>query len=149
MAVTKTDSVKPAETAKKVESTVVAEKKTDMAKKEPVAVEKKETPAKEVTKPAEKVVEKAPEKKTEKKATTSTKTTKKATKPAAEKTVELVVQFAGKEVAYTDLVNRVKDLWKEKGKRESSMKSLNIYVKPEDFKAYYVINDDITGEIDL
>ena len=40
-------------------------------------------------------------------------------------------------------------MWKEQGKRETSMKSLNIYVKPDEFKAYYVINEEITGEIDF
>lgn len=38
---------------------------------------------------------------------------------------------------------------KESGKGPEDIKSINIYVKPEEFAAYYVINDDATGKIDL
>lgn len=96
-----------------------------------------------------------PEKKTAARKTTTRKKTsakkgaKRGPKPAAERTVELHVQYGGREIAYTDLVNRIKEMWKEQGKRETSLKSLNIYVKPDEFKAYYVINEEITGEIDF
>ena len=128
--------------------------------KDPVATT--ETKTTEVVASPEKTEEKKtaevnvePEKKTvAKKATTRKKASakkgaKRGPKPAAERTVELHVQYGGKEVAYTDLVNRIKEMWKEQGKRETSMKSLNIYVKPDEFKAYYVINEEITGEIDF
>lgn len=52
----------------------------------------------------------------------------------------MTVQFGEKEVTYTDMVNRIKAMWKEQGKREVSMKSLELYVKPEESKVYYVIN---------
>ena len=35
------------------------------------------------------------------------------------------------------------------GKKAEELKSLKVYVKPEEFTAYYVINDDVTGSIDL
>ena len=38
-------------------------------------------------------------------------------------------------------------VWDEKKAEE--LKSLKVYVKPEEFTAYYVINDDVTGSIDL
>lgn len=39
----------------------------------------------------------------------------------------------------------------ESGKDKSSIESINLYVKPQEGKAYYVINDDAekTGSIDL
>lgn len=125
----------------------------------PVAT-KATTPVKEEVKPVvakaetakKETAEKAPAKKTvAKKATkkTTKKGAKRGPKPASERTVDLHVQYLGKEVSYNDLVTRIKDMWKEQGKRETSLKNLEIYVKPEDFKAYYVINGDITGEIDF
>ena len=64
----------------------------------------------------------------------------------------MTVQFGEKEVIYTDMVNRIKAMWKEQGKREVSMKSLELYVKPEESKVYYVINSQdkkpVIGEID-
>ncbi len=102
--------------------------------------EKKEPEKKEPAK-------KTPAKKTPKK--TAKKGAKRGPKPASERTVDFFVQYGEKEVSYTDIVNRIKDMWKEQGKRETSMKSLKIYVKPEEFKAYYVINDKITGELDF
>ncbi len=130
---------------------VNATKKTETAKVETkVAETKTATPVKEVAKKDE-VKKEVPAKKETKK--TVKKTTKKGAKrgpkPASERTVELYVQYGEKEVTYTDLVTRIKDMWKADGKRETSLKSLNIYVKPEESKAYYVINDDITGELDF
>ncbi len=128
---------------------VNATKKTEAAKVETkVAEAKTATPAKEVAKKEE--VKVAPAKETKK---TTKKTTKKGAKrgpkPASERTVELFVQYGEKEVTYTDLVTRVKDMWKAEGKRETSLKTLNIYVKPEESKAYYVINEKITGELEF
>lgn len=138
---------KKVETAAPVKTEVKAAEKT---------VAKEETNATKTVVKAEaaKEVKKAPAaKKTTAKKTTTKKTTKKGAKrgpkPAAERTIELHVQYGGKEVAYTDLVNQIRNMWKEQGKRETSLKSINIYVKPEEYKAYYVINDDITGEIEF
>ena len=35
------------------------------------------------------------------------------------------------------------------GIRAGCIKTLNIYVKPEEYKAYYVINDKFFGSVDL
>ena len=35
------------------------------------------------------------------------------------------------------------------GKKVSEMKSLTLYLKPEENKAYYVINDEITGSVEI
>ncbi len=77
----------------------------------------------------------------------SAKGTKRGPKPASERTVDMFVQYMGRDISYNDIVNQIKEMWKAEGKRETSMKTLNIYVKPEDFKAYYVINGGTKGEV--
>ena len=59
------------------------------------------------------------------------------------------IQFAGKEVKTEELVEQVKALWTAQGHRVSSIKSLEVYVKPEDAAAYYVINGKENGKIEL
>lgn len=88
---------------------------------------------------------------TEKKATTK-KTTKKTTakKPAAkkvEKIEEVYVQFAGQELLTKEVLERAKQAYIAEGHRESSIKSIRLYIKPEEHMAYYVINEKIAGGV--
>lgn len=59
------------------------------------------------------------------------------------------VQFEGREVLTSQLVAQVTENWVAMGHRASSIKELNLYVKPEDHAAYYVINGKVQGKIDL
>lgn len=61
---------------------------------------------------------------------------------------ELYIQFAGKEISQADIASRIREAYKESG-ATASITSLKAYVKPEESKVYYVVNDDITGAIDL
>lgn len=61
---------------------------------------------------------------------------------------ELYIQFAGKEISQADIASRIREAYKESG-ATTSITSLKAYVKPEESKVYYVVNDDITGAIDL
>lgn len=73
-------------------------------------------------------------------------------KKAAEKTVntEVFVQFSGKEVYAKDVVETVKKLWAEEmGRKAEELNDLKVYIKPEENRAYYVINGDVTGYIEL
>ncbi len=73
-------------------------------------------------------------------------------KKAAEKTVntEVFVQFSGKEVYAKDVVETVKKLWAEEmGRKAEELNDLKVYIKPEENRAYYVINGDVTGCIEL
>ncbi len=113
--------------------------------KEPVvkAEEKKET-VKDVVKDtvketAQKVVKKA--------TTKSAAKTKKAA-PVKEEPV-VYLQFGENEVKTDDILEKVKAIYVSEGHRVSSIKSLQIYMKPEEYKAYYVINKKITGSVDL
>lgn len=144
---------------------VVTEKK-DVVKTEVKPVEtkseakpeavKETVPAAATAKPAAKTTKKTTTKATAAKKTTAKKAAKagakRGPKPASERTIEMTVQFGEKEVTYTDMVNRIKEMWKAQGKREVSMKSLELYVKPEESKVYYVINSQdkkpVTGDID-
>lgn len=115
------------------------------------APEKSKVPAKRVrTKTAKKSSAKAP---AEEKAASEVKETKpkKTTSsvPKAPIVPEIFFQFSGDELAVNPLIDRVKEAWCAAGHKESSIKSLNLYVKPEENAAYYVINTDETGKIDL
>ena len=48
-----------------------------------------------------------------------------------------------------EVVEKVKALYVAEGHRESSIKSLRVYMKPQEWKAYYVINDKIAGELPI
>ena len=118
-----------AETEKKETVKTVAEKKAP--------VEKKETAEKPVEKPVEK---KAVEKKPVAKKTATKKTVKAEVKSA------VYVQFAGKSYAQEDLVKIAKDVWKYDLKQKAKdLVSIELYVKPEESKAYYVMNKDFAG----
>ena len=60
------------------------------------------------------------------------------------------VEYAGKQVEEKDIIARVKELWVADGNKVKDLKTLNLYVKPEENAAYYVINDDaVSGTIEL
>lgn len=78
---------------------------------------------------------------------------KAAPKKPAEKSVERVeeifLQADGKEWNIADCKERAIEAYKAEGHRASSIKKLVIYLKPEEGKAYYVINDGVNGSVDL
>ena len=112
-----TVEVKAAETktVKAAETkTVKAEAKAEAPKAE---VKKAEEPKKETAK-------KAPAKRT----------------TAKDIKTSVVVQFAGKEVTEKDLIAAVKKAYTKKGNKVGDIKTIEIYVKPEESAAYYVVN---------
>ncbi len=135
-----TDTVKKTAPVKAAETATVPVKEV-AGKAEPVKAAVKEAAVKE-----EKAA--APKKAAPKAAvkTTTTKTAKTAKEAASQ---NVYIQFAGKEVKAEELVEQVKALWTAEGHRASSIKSLEVYVKPEDMAAYYVINGKENGKIEL
>ena len=140
------------------------------AEKVPVKAEAKpaaeKAPVKAEVKPAaEKVpvkaeVKPAAEKASLKKAPAVKKETKAKKAPAAKKapgkrataqpTQEVYIQCFGKEVLAKNVLDNVKMIWtKEMNRKPADIKDVKLYIKPEEGKAYYVINDDITGEVVL
>lgn len=59
------------------------------------------------------------------------------------------VEYAGKQIEEKDVVASVKELWVNEGNKVKDIKTLSIYTKPEEQAAYYVINDSVSGKIDL
>ena len=91
-----------------------------------------------------------------KKATTKKATATKATaekapaKKAAAKKAEVTVEFAGKAYSTEQLVQIAKDVWKyDLGRKATEFKTVEIYVKPEENQAYYVVNGEVTGSFSL
>ena len=74
----------------------------------------------------------------------------KTVKKAPAKVQSVLVQFGGKEVDSKDLLEQLKTIWtKELGNKVKDMVDVKVYVKPEESAAYYVINDDVNGRIEL
>lgn len=71
------------------------------------------------------------------------KKTTAAKKPAAPES-KVVVQFGGSEVNTDELVEKAKIASEVK-----SIKKVDVYVKPEVNKVYYVVNGDTFGDFDL
>ena len=74
---------------------------------------------------------------------------KAAPKVAAEKAEEVYVHFGDGDWKTADLVQRVKDAFVAEGHRAANIRKLALYIKPEERKAYYVINDKVSGSVDL
>ena len=62
---------------------------------------------------------------------------------------EVVLQYRGYEVDMEVVTNRVKAHYYSKGYKKGSIDNLQIYMKPEEFTAYYVINDGVVGKVNL
>lgn len=78
-------------------------------------------------------------------------TVKKVRKAAIKKEVKtrILIQHQGKEIDTKDLIAAVKKEWTKGKNKVSDIKSIDLYVKPEDEAAYYVINGDVTGKVVL
>ena len=74
---------------------------------------------------------------------------KAAVKAAPEKAEEVYVQYGEGEWKTADLVQRVKDAFVAEGHRAANIRSLSLYIKPQEGKAYYVINEKASGSVDL
>ena len=121
--------------AKRREITMAEAKKTRTRK----------TAAKETAPKA--VVQKAAPEKAEPKAAAK-KTTR--TKKAAAVKENITIQFAGKEYTTEQLVKIAKDVWEFDLKKDpADFKEVQLYVKPEEAKAYYVINGTESGSFDI
>ena len=156
--------------AKTVKPVTKAAVKEEVKEAAPV---KAETPAKEtavketVAEKAEAVKEAVAEKatavkeavkETAEKATEKVEAAKIVKKPAAKKAApakkeevkpEVFVQFQGQEAVLADVIEKAKKQFVEEGHRASSIKSIQVYLKPEEYAAYYVINQKHAGRVDL
>lgn len=164
----KAETTKKAETVKAVAATEPKkiEKepvKTAAPKAEPVKPTTKEETAKPEAKKAEKKVEdkavktesvkkaeaetKTAAKKTTTKKTTAKKTTARKTTAKKEIKVSAFVEYFGKQVEEKDMIARVKKAWTSSGKKIGDIKTMDLYIKPEESAVYYVINGTETGAV--
>lgn len=120
------------ESASEVKAAVT--EKTAAAKTETVKDTAAET--KETAKPAR-------EKKPSRAAKKAAKAAKEELKP------EVFIQYQGNEAIVADVIEKAKNEFVADGHRASSIKSLQVYLKPEEFAAYYVINQKFAGRVDL
>lgn len=143
MAEVKKNVVAPAATEVKKEEVKKEAPKAEVKKEAPKKAEAKKAPAKkEAPKKAE--VKKAPAKKEAPKKAAA----KKAPAKKAEVKETFAVQFAGKDYASDVIVKLVKDAYKAT-KNKAAIKTLNVYVNTDDSRAYYVINDEFHGSVEL
>ena len=120
-------------------------KTTKKAAVAPKTETKVETKVEATAKTEDTTAKKTATKTTEKKATVKKTTT---TKTAAVKKNELFIQFSGFEFSHEELLEKVKaDYAAQTGKK--TVTSTKLYVKPEDMKVYYVVNDKFMGDVYL
>ena len=62
---------------------------------------------------------------------------------------DFYVEFFGKQINKDEVVKAVKKNWTDAGNKASDLKSLELYLKPEDNAVYYVINSTEEGSISL
>lgn len=108
---------------------------------------------------AKKTAEKTPAKRTTAKKTTTKAAAKKTTRRTATKKTtmevkaDVFVQFRGMEYSEKQIMEKVVAAWEAEGKKATAIKRAKLYVKPEDGKAYYVINEGLkngsTGAVNL
>lgn len=111
------------------------EEAVEAAENETTAEEK----AAEVAVPAEEKVKTAVKK----------TTAKKAAEKKDEMKPEVYIQFAGQEAVLAEVIEKAKKQFVEEGHRAGTIKSLQVYLKPEEYAAYYVINQKHAGRVDL
>ena len=168
----KAEPVKAAETAVKAEPAKASEKevkaeaakaietKKDTTKKletkagvlvdTPAAEEKKAATAKTAAKKT--TAKKAAAKTTAAKKTAAKKTTatKKAAAKKAEIKTEMYLQFSGKEYSQEEILQKVKDIWTyDLHQNVDDIKDVQLYLKPEESAAYYVVNGVESGKVVL
>ena len=119
------------------------EKKEIAQVAETVVAEKAATPTETAKKPAAKTAAKSTTKTTKAASKTSAKP-KAAAKSTAKAKEEVFIQLAGNEITAEELIAKSKKLAGIK-----TIKSVNVYVRPEINRVFYVINGDVFGDFDL
>ena len=95
------------------------------------------------------------------KTTTEKTVTEKAAKTVAKKTtpkksaakkeikVNAVVEYYGQQMDEKTIIANVKKAWTKSGRKVGEIKTMDLYIKPEESAVYYVINGIDTGAVAL
>ena len=92
---------------------------------------------------------KAPAKKAPAKKAATTEKKAPAKKAAAKAETVITLEFGDYTAVMATVEEKVKAQVVADGVKASAIKALNIYLKPFENKAYYVVNGDVTGSVDL
>lgn len=148
----KTVEKKAVSAVKAAEPAVQVEEKTEVKAEEAAAEAKPEVKAAESEVKAE---EKAVEKKTAKPAAAKKTTKTAAKKETAEKPAKttkasasqkIILQMSGREdISMENVIERVKKAYVDEGHSAASIKNVEVYIKPEEGMAYYVIDGYASG----
>lgn len=61
----------------------------------------------------------------------------------------LYVEFQGKQMDTKDVLAATKKVWTGNGNKVKDLKTVDLYIKPEENAAYYVFNETESGKIEL
>ena len=122
-------------TTEKAAANITEEKQEVKTEVKPEVKAETKQEVKEETKAS--VEKKAPAKKAPAKKTTAKKDIK----------VKAVVEYYGKQVEEKDMIAAVKKAWTKSGRKVADIKTIDLYIKPEEGAVYYVINGIDTGAV--
>lgn len=70
-------------------------------------------------------------------------------KKEIEVSTSVYLQYSRQEISLEEIERLIRENYDNAKKGEDQPEDIKIYLKPEDRKAYYVINNDYAGEVDL
>ena len=126
-------SILNAEAEKKTTAKATTEKKV-VATEAKKVTETKKTTAEAKKAPAKKAEETKATAKTTKKTTAKKTTARKAAKKPVEKITEVYFEYNGEQILSEELVGRIQEAYKNEGHRISSIKTLRVYINPDERK---------------
>ena len=59
------------------------------------------------------------------------------------------VEYSGKQGEEKEVIANIKKVWVEAGNKVGDIKTLELYIKPEEATVYYVINETEKGSIEF
>ena len=65
------------------------------------------------------------------------------------KEINLYIQYQGMELVIREIEEKIQNEWTAQGKEAADLQKMDVYIKPEEKKAYYVINEQDNGCIQL
>lgn len=61
----------------------------------------------------------------------------------------IVIQFGNSERKTDDILKSIKEDAISKGIQDNDFSKVDVYVKPEEHKVFYVVNDEVNGSVDF
>ncbi|MBR4543444.1 MAG: hypothetical protein IKO53_04455 [Lachnospiraceae bacterium] len=61
----------------------------------------------------------------------------------------IVIQFGNSERKTDDILKSIKEDAVSKGIQDNDFSKVDVYVKPEEHKVFYVVNDEVNGSVDF